>query len=165
VTGGTGAGVPNSGAYLASTGSLDNTIIGKPPTPFLLNSIAWRANDAANVVAGFDRVDANFVPRVWTPEIGWTLVQDFLRAQGTWMEGYGAGPIQSMSADGRTWAVLGLVPGGFSPLIIEVPKAIVCHKAPGSTGAPKNLDVTFPDGLEDHLAHGDTFGICQSGGE
>ena len=165
VTGGTGVGNVNAGAYLASTGILDHTIIGNPPTPFLLNSIAWRANDAGNVVGGFDRVDANFVPRVWTPEIGWSLLQDFLRAQGVWMEGYGAGPIQSMSADGRTWAVVGLVPGGIAPLIIEIPKAIVCHKAPGSTGAPKNLDVTFPEGLADHLAHGDTLGICQNGGE
>jgi len=165
VTGGTGVGVPNSGAYLASTGTLDNTIIGNPPTDFLLNSIAFRANDAATVVGGFDRVDLNFVPRIWTREIGWSLLDDFLHAQGTWMEGYGAGPIQSMSADGRTWAVVGLVPGGFDPLIIEIPKAVVCHKAPGSTQPPKNLDVTFPEGLAEHLAHGDTLGICPFGGD
>jgi hypothetical protein len=165
VTGGTGAGNVNSGAYLANTGTGDKTIIPSPPTPFLLLSSAFRTNDAATVVGGFDRVDLDFVPRVWTREIGWSLLQDFLRAQGVWMEGYGAGPIQSMSADGRTWAVLGLVPGGYAPLIIEVPKAVVCHKAPGSTGAPKNLDVTFPEGLAEHLAHGDTLGVCQSGGE
>jgi len=165
VTGGTGPGVPNTGAYLANTGTGNNRIIANPQTPFLLLSSAWRANDAANVVGGFDRVDALFVPRVWTPEIGWTLLQDFLHVQGTWMEGAGHGVIQAMSGDGRIWAVQGLVAGGISPLIIEVPKAIVCHKAPGSPQAPKNLDVTFPDGLEDHLAHGDTFGICQSGGE
>ena len=60
---------------------------------------------------------------------------------------------------------MGLVPGGLAPLIIEVPKAVVCHKAPGSTGAPKNLDVTFPEGLAEHLAHGDTLGICPFGGD
>ena len=81
------------------------------------------------------------------------------------MEGAGFGTIQAMSADGRIWAVVGLAPGGIVPLIIEVPKAIVCHKAPGSTQAPKNLDVTFPEGLAEHLAHGDTLGVCQAGGE
>jgi len=31
--------------------------------------------------------------------------------------------------------------------------------------ATHNLDVSFPEGLGDHLAHGDTVGLCQHGGE
>jgi hypothetical protein len=151
---------------LANTGTGDNTIIGNPPTPFLLNSIAWRANDAANVVGGFDRIGGQFVPRVWTPEIGWTFLDDFLHAQGTWMEGAGAGTIQSMSADGRTWAVLGLVPNGIAPLIIEDPEGDRLPQRPLAVPS-RQRTWTSPSraGWDEHLAHGDTLGLCQSGGD
>ena len=49
--------------------------------------------------------------------------------------------------------------------ILDTPKAVVCHRAPGTTGEPHTLDVTFPAGLGEHLAHGDPLGVRQHGGE
>jgi len=58
-----------------------------------------------------------------------------------------------------SWTASGLV-----PFRVEIPTAIVCHKPPGNPhGKEQNLAVSFPGGLNDHLAHGDSVGLCQVG--
>jgi len=130
------------------------------------NSIAYRANDAANVISGFDRIGGSSEAKFWTPQLGWVNLTDFLNSQGLYAQGSIFGWSTALSADGRIWGGTLATIQGVLPTRIEIPKAIVCHKAPGSPNAKaKNLDVSFPDGFEDHLAHGDTVGICQIGGE
>jgi hypothetical protein len=163
VTGGTGPGSPNFGPYLHNTVSGQNMIIPAPLLPDLLLSSAFRCNDDASVVGGFDRIGLSFATRVWTSALGWTDLDAFLNAQGTWLEGGAHSAVNAMSADGLTWALPGFYPYGESPLIIEIPKAIVCHKPPGGQTPAQNFDVEFPEGLDEHLAHGDTLGLCQTG--
>lgn len=132
-------------------------------TPF-----AFRANDAADVIGGFvnDFNLGGVVPTIWTPQLGWTNLTQFLESQGLYAQGVLWANIKSISADGTIWATYQVTPGGFRPTLVHIPKAIVCHKSPGNPhGKEKNLDVAFPGGLADHLAHGDTVGLCQNGGE
>jgi hypothetical protein len=166
VTGGTGNGNALAGAYKHYTTNDQTEIVHVGTEPFLTSSSVWRTNDSGNVVAGFDKYSNLFDSKLWTPEVGWVGVQAFLNAQGTYFEGGTIANIQALSGDGRTWAVLGATSYGTTPLLVEIPKAIVCHKSPGGQNTTThNLDVTFPDGLEDHLAHGDTLGLCEHGGE
>jgi len=170
IVGGTGYNSPppasyTGGAYKHFTADGHNEIIGTTNDPNRINSTAYRTEDAAEVVGGFDRIATGDVTKFWTNEVGWVELEGFLNAQGTYLDGPAIGFIQGMSADGTIWAGSAVTASGTFPYRVEIPKAIVCHKAPGSTQAPKNLDVTFPGGLADHLAHGDTLGLCQSGGE
>ena len=136
-----------------------------PPDGTLLT--AFRSNDAADVIGGFKTVVSQVTPTVWTPSLGWMRLLPFLEAQGTYAPGATWGLIKSMSADGTVWAAYPVGSGGRNiPVIINIPKAIVCHRSPGKPNAvAKNLDVTFPGGLDEHLAHGDTFGLCPQGGD
>ena len=129
-------------------------------------SFAFRTNDAGTVVSGFDRMGSDTQARLWTPELGWVDLTSFLNAQGAYAQGTVAGWSTALSADGKIWAGTVVSSEGMLATRIEIPKVIVCHKSPGgSNPATHNLDVSFPDGLGDHLAHGDTVGLCQHGGE
>jgi hypothetical protein len=89
----------------------------------------------------------------------------FLNAQGTYLQDLFLGNATGVSADGRVWGGYVTSINGTLPARYDVPKAVVCHKSPGNpNGTPQNLDVTFPGGLDEHMAHGDTLGICQIGG-
>lgn len=72
----------------------------------------------------------------------------------------------SISGDGHTIAGSAFSPYSLQGYVVEMPKVVVCHHTPGTKKNParKNtLDVTFPDDLENHLAHGDTIGLCGNG--
>ena len=102
------------------------------------------------------------------PQIGWSDMVQFLEAQGLWVgvsiQDRIISIVQSMSADGTVWVGQMKDGSGTHPYRIEIPKAIVCHKSPGNpNGKVKDLAVSFPGGLTDHLAHGDTLGLCQTG--
>jgi len=149
--------------YNRLTGVREYLHISAPQGP---SSTAFRSNEAADVIGGFETVSGQVTPTVWTPSVGWMQLTSFLEAQGSYSPGARWGLIKSMSADGTTWATYQAGSGGFIPTIIYLPKAIVCHKSPGNPNAvAKNLDVTFPGGLDQHLAHGDTFGTCPQGGD
>ena len=165
VTGGTGSGVAHAGAYKHYTTTGNSDIIYTSTDPTILKTIAWRSDDSGNIVGGFNQDNGgNFSAKIWTPQIGWSNLVDFLNAQGSYLQGTFPGSIQAMSADGRVWVGVSGTSAGTVPFRVDIPKAIVCHKSPGSPNAKaKNLDVSFPDGLADHLAHGDTIGLCQDG--
>ena len=83
----------------------------------------------------------------------------FLNAQGVYAQGNIFGWPTALSADGRVWAGTLATSEGLIATRIEIPKVVVCHKS--GNQAAHNLDVSFPEGLENHLAHGDTVGACQ----
>jgi hypothetical protein len=90
----------------------------------------------------------------------------FLNAQGTYTEGIALGNATAGSADGRTIAGFAASLFGNVGWIMNTPKSVLCHRPPDHPGQKtKTIDVTFPDSLGDHLAHGDTFGMCQHGGD
>lgn len=148
--------------YNRLTGVIEYLTIA-PPGPVYS---AFRSNDAANVIGGIQPSGFSFFGTIWTPEVGWMNLTSFLEAQGTYASGATWSNIKSMSADGTIWALYQSASGGFRPVIIDIPKAIVCHVSPDNpNGKRKNLDVTFPSGLDTHLGHGDTLGLCPQGGD
>jgi hypothetical protein len=40
---------------------------------------------------------------------------------------------------------------------------VICHASPGNPSYTKTVDIAWPGGLADHLAHGDTIGQCGNG--
>ncbi|HXI02645.1 MAG TPA: hypothetical protein VNI57_05660 [Candidatus Saccharimonadales bacterium] len=103
---------------------------------------------------------------MWTPATGLVDFQEFLAVQGTWAPGWALAGISSVSGDGHTIAGGAYSPYSIQGYVVQIPKVVICHTTRGTRNRPgrKNtIDVTFPDGLADHLAHGDTIGLCGNG--
>ncbi len=154
---GTSAG-PNAYAWRwsAKTGVQE---IGGVPGYFYTDAFA--VNASGNVITG--RSNSFFdpqVPFIWTPALGLMNLQDFLRTQGTFIDPsvilYSP---NSMSASGTRLAGVGGGSQGNFGWYIDINTVKVCHTGPG--GNPHTVDVAFPDGLDKHLAHGDTLGACE----
>jgi hypothetical protein len=130
------------------------------------NGAAYTIDDAGSVISGWNTLSNNArQATIWTEDLGWVPFGTFLNAQGTWYEGTEIGNGVDSSADGKRLLVYSATTGGNRGWILDIPKAVVCHRPPGYTGETHTIDVTFPGGLGNHLAHGDTVGICQHGGE
>ena len=66
----------------------------------------------------------------------------------------------AISADGTRIAGNGGSPRGSFGWHVDVKKVKVCHAPPGNQGRRWTIEVSFPEGLDEHLAHGDTLGSC-----
>ena len=67
-------------------------------------------------------------------------------------------------SDGRTVAGFMASIFGNTGWILQIENAMVCHRDPADpSSAQSTIHVGFPEGLDEHLAHGDIFGICQHG--
>lgn len=132
----------------ASAISVDGRIIG-----------GW--NDIANP-SGFGTYRN---PTLWVDGLGVFDLNQFMMAQGTFAQDITIANPTAMSSDGRImtgWAASIFGNVGWA---MRMPKVVVCHVQPGHLAAgPHTIDVTFPDGLPGHLAHGDTIGMCENGG-
>jgi hypothetical protein len=103
---------------------------------------------------------------LWTPSTGSVDFQQFLEAQGTWAPGWIVAGASTVSGDGHSIAGGAYSPYSIQGYVVQMPKTVVCHHTPATRDNParKNtIDVDFPEGLSDHLAHGDTIGLCGSG--
>jgi uncharacterized membrane protein len=124
-------------------------------------TLALSVSDDGKVITGASRLlnlgidDA----AIYTRGLGWMLMNDFLASQG----------VLEMSR----WQVLGarvsgngkVLTGTAFPLAgdfyqgyrLELDQVFVCHdKRHGG----KTLQVSFPDGMDAHLRHGDVIGLC-----
>src|SRR5262249_27595395 len=141
------AGGPDFGAYIYHTGNGQLDILGAEP----FRSIAYRGNDAADVVGGFDDSEVGRTFSIWTPQLAWYDQNLFLNGQGAYIQDVSNLGLLAMSADGTVWAGVGAsIVYNFAqiPWRVEIPKVVICHKSPGGNNATaKNLDVTFPGGL------------------
>ena len=88
-----------------------------------------------------------------------------MNSQGTYAQYLVIQNPTALSADGLTWTGWGASIAGNVSWLLKTPKAVVCHAPGNDPNKARTIDVSFPDGLNDHLAHGDTVGLCQSGGE
>jgi hypothetical protein len=124
---------------------------------------ATSSNDDASVVFGFTQIGSAREAKMWTAQLGWFNITDFLNSQGTNTDGIGltSPAAGAISADGRTWAVTAASLAGNIGLHVKTPTAVVCHRQGMRRLA---VDVAFPDGMNEHLAHGDTLGLCPHGG-
>ena len=123
---------------------------------------AQAANYDGSVIVGWAGPNNNRRGFIWTRQTGIMNIDDFLRAQGTFIqrEWYLANPY-ALSHDGRTivgWGVSATSIVGFR---LDIPKVKICHAPPGNPNNAHTIQVAFPEGIEDHLTHGDTLGECE----
>ena len=113
----------------------------------------------------FDPIDGF----IWTRELGVMELQQFLEIQNVLaVDNWQHLVATSVSSDGRSIGGWGGVPvtgdpWGFQSEVwgftINIDKVDICHK-PDSKN-PQTLQVAFPDSMDTHLAHGDSFGACE----
>ncbi len=127
-------------------------------------SSAGAISDDGRVIGGWTDTILSRIPTIWTPELGWSNFNTFMNAQGLYAQDMAIFNSTAISADGRT--ITGFANSVFGQVgwVLKSPKAVLCHAPLDNPTNTHTIDVTFPGGLADHLAHGDTLGLCQDGG-
>ena len=100
---------------------------------------------------------------LWTTWTGFLDVTSFLNAQGTYAPDWLLGGAGRLAGDGRTIGGWAATPFGYQGWFVRIPKLVICHSNPVKREDMKTLVVDFPAALPDHMAHGDTIGICGNG--
>lgn len=118
-------------------------------------------SDDASVITGhsFDFEGGTITPTIWTSGLGLIDLNQFLSAQGV-APGLGMHLGTAMSADGRTITGYAESPIGYLGWVVKTPTSIVCHETQPNSTAVETIAVAFPQGLNEHLGHGDTLGPC-----
>jgi len=170
--------------------SSDGTVVGGQPFADLFsNGMGWRKNlytgkldyltpwssDASPAspfaISAYGKVMAGFAgdpwfsispgPFLWTKQLGAVNLDAFLRQQGTAMEQYySLWQPMAISDDGTVLTGWGYGFQYYAGWVLKMPKAFVCHADDDRHSRSNTLSVAFPDGLDAHLAHGDTVGRC-----
>jgi hypothetical protein len=125
-------------------------------------------SDDGKIIAGLAGSTSRFTsdvsarkPFLWTSQLGMIDLEQFLIGQGTFFEGFFLNTAVSMSGDGRTWAGVGFGLRGATGYVIKLDKINVCHAPPGNPNKAGTINIPFgADAMNDHLAHGDTLGVC-----
>jgi len=129
------------------------------------NGGAYAMSEDGNIIHGWNQLISGRQPTIWTAALGWHSFATFLNAQGTYTEGIGILNASASSADGHRATGAAQSQFGNVTWIMDTPKSVLCHRPPDHPGEKTfTIDVSFPDGLAGHLAHGDTLGMCQHGG-
>ncbi len=102
-------------------------------------------------------------PLLWTAPTGWIDFQALLASQGTLASDWLLMTAGTVSGDGTVVGGWGYSPYSRQGWIVKMPKIVICHAPKGNLSNKKTIDVAWPDGLADHLAHGDTIGLCGNG--
>ena len=126
---------------------------------------AYAANHDASVIVGFAGQANSRRGWLWTRQLGIMSLDEFLTTQGTFIQpGWALRSPLAVSADGRKitgWGVTNTALVGF---LVDIQKVKICHAPPGNPNNAHTIEVAFPEGLEDHLEHGDTLGPCECEG-
>jgi hypothetical protein len=163
LTGVTGG--PQKGGWRYFTASNTMEILSVNNGPDDRNGGAYVMSEDGNIVLGWNQLLFGRQPTIWTPALGWYDLNTFLNSQGTYTEGIGLLNGTASSADGRRVAGAAQSLFGNVAWVMDTPKSVLCHRPPDHPGQKTfTIDVEFPEGLGDHLTHGDTFGMCQHGG-
>ena len=101
------------------------------------------------------------LPFLWTKQLGTVSLDDFVKRQGTSMEQwYSLWTPMALSDDGSTIAGWGVGFQYYGGWVLDMKKVFVCHGNPASGSKPVTVSVSFPKGMDDALAQGDTVGRC-----
>lgn len=130
--------------------------IGKLPDTFYASGFA--TNGTGSVITGQSSSFFDLAGFIWTRSLGMMRIEEFLRSQGTSLDPTAIlyAP-NTMSNSGRRIAGVGASVNGSFAWYVDIEQVRVCH---ASTDGPRTVVVPFPDGLDRHLAHGDTLGDC-----
>jgi len=128
--------------------------------------LAQDVSDDGSVIVGLANPFDFFMPRlpvIWTAPTGFLDFQEFLAQQGTYAPQWSLVVAGTVSGDGKTVGGYGYSPYGAQGYVVQMPKIVICHAPSGDPSNKKTLDISFPDALSSHLAHGDTIGLCGNG--
>ena len=130
--------------------------------------LATDVSDDGRVIVGVANPFDFFFPRkavLWTQPTGFLDFQEFLTAQGTFAPAWSLAVAGTVAGDGKTVGGYGFSPYGTQGFIVKMPRIVLCHVSSPSLhqSRRKTIDVSFPDDLASHLAHGDTIGVCGNG--
>ena len=124
-------------------------------------TVAYSVSDDGKVVTGASRLlNAGIEDAaIYTPKMGWVLLSDFLQGQGVLEASRWQFLGATISADGTTlvgtaWPLAADYYQGYR---IDLDQVYVCHDKGKKA---KTMKVHFPDEMDDHLAAGDTLGLC-----
>lgn len=126
-------------------------------------SNAFATNQKGTVITGQSQSFFESAGWLWTREMGMMRIDDFLRTQGVTVDPTAVlySP-NSMSADGRRLAGVGGSFQGTFSWFIDLDTVKVCHIPRNNPANARTIAVSFPTGLDTHLAAGDTLGDCPS---
>lgn len=129
--------------------------------PGTSQSHAFAVSDKGNVIVGQSGGFFDIAGFIWTPAMGAMKIEDFLRSQGTFIDPsvllYGP---NVLAANGKRIAGNGFSASGSFAWYFDLSKIKVCH-ANGNRTRSRTIEVSFPEGMDSHLAHGDTLGSCE----
>ena len=144
--------------------------LGEFSDPNYFYTFAIDVSDDAAVAVGGAQAFGEFGPppaaMIWTEATGQLSLSQFLEAQGTYTPGWIVYSAASVSGTGETVAGNAATNQGFQGFVVDMPKTVVCHYTQGTPRKPakkNSIAVNFPEALGDHLAHGDTIGLCGNG--
>ena len=127
---------------------------------------AQDVSDDGSVIVGTAFPFDFFLPRrsvLWTEATGFIDFKEFLEAQGTFATDWSLAGVNTVSGDGKTFAGFGASVYDIQGFVVQSPKVVLCHANPAHPENKRTIDVNFPESLGDHLAHGDTIGLCGNG--
>ena len=134
------------------------------------SAVALAASDNGKIIGGLGGSTAIFPGDasgnrafLWTERLGSVDFENFLKAQGTFFEGWVLWSTSSISADGTEHIGSGVGPRGGAGWLIQLDKVNICHAPPGNPRNAKTISVNFIADMDIHLLHGDTIGVCQNG--
>lgn len=133
--------------------------IGGLPDSFYSSAFAVSAN--GKVITGQSSSFFDSAGFLWTKGLGVMRIEQFLATQGLFLDPTATfyAP-NSISADGRRIAGAGATVNGSFGWVIEIGKIKMCHTPRGNPASARTIDVSFPNGMDAHLAHGDKLGPC-----
>jgi hypothetical protein len=128
-------------------------------------TVAYSVSDDGRVITGASRLLSAGVDEaaIYTPKMGWMLLAGFLQRQGVLEASRWQILGAYVSADGKTLAGTAwpLAADYYHGYRLELDQVYVCH---GKGSNANTLRVGFPDAMDQHLAQGDTVGICPGQG-
>jgi probable HAF family extracellular repeat protein len=144
--------------------------LGEFSDPTYSQSFGLDVSDDAQVVVGGAQSFGEFGPppaaMIWTEATGQLNFTQFLESQGTYTPGWTVFAAAAVSGTGETVAGNAATNQGFQGFVVDMPKTVICHYTKGTPNRPakkNSIAVNFPEALGDHLAHGDTIGLCGNG--
>jgi hypothetical protein len=132
-------------------------------------TIAYSVSDDASVITGessySDFLSGAFAIDgvIYTPKMGWMKLSSFLQSQGVLEATNWVFLGAKVSASGRTIVGTAMPLGAdyYQGFRVDLDQVYVCH---GQGKSANTLRVAFPSAMDQHLAHGDTVGICPGQG-
>ena len=122
-----------------------------------------RSSRASSIHATSGTASSSSDGAIFTPQLGWMQLSKFLQSQGVLEATNWVFLGAKVSANGKTLVgtATPLAADYYQGFRLELDQVFVCH---GKGKAANTLRLGFPDAMDQHLANGDTVGLCPGQG-